>query len=461
MSAFLRRQAMGVYQLVTDRRILERLDELKCTQRWSRDKLLALQRDKLYRLLGYAYQRVPYYRRIFDQVNFRPDEVLTDLTSLHKLPLLTKAIIRENFDDMMTTENKRRARMSRLTTGGSTGHPLIFMQDSDFRDYVTADIHRHLEWAGWQFGQLHAYIWGTSFETSSSQSLRTRLIDWVLNRFLTNAYVLSEESMGVFAHRVRRQRPRILFGYASSLYRFAQFAREKDFDDITFDGIFSSAEVLYPDQRQFIEETFRCKMFNRYGTRDLGGVACECGSHTGLHVSIENVYVEILSDLDSNESVPTGKTGHLIVTNLNNYGFPFIRYSIEDMGAWSTIDYCPCGLELPLMDLVQGRSIDMFKTKRGHAVWGGFASPLFALEGIKQFQVVQKSLDLIIVRIVKDGDLKQSQLDTIERTVKIALGDNVAIKFEFPNEIPVLDSGKYRYTISEIARQLPPPPIAR
>ncbi|GAB4534169.1 MAG: phenylacetate--CoA ligase family protein [Anaerolineae bacterium] len=448
MNAFIRRQVMTGYQLVTNRRVLDRLDELNRTQWWSRDQLLDLQRDKLHRLLVNAYQYVPYYRRTFDEAGFQPDQVLSDLSSLRKLPILTKAIIRKNFDEMLTRDEKRRATMSRLTTGGSTGHPLVFMQDSNFRDYVTADIHRHLGWAGWQFGQRHAYIWGANFEVSTSQSLRTRLMDWVLNRFLTNAYVLSEESMMAFADRVRRDQPVILFGYASSIYRFAQFVREKGYEGITFKGIFSSAEVLYPGQRQFIEETFRCKMFNRYGTRDLGGVACECDAHTGLHASVENNYIEILKD---GEPAQPGEAGDLIVTNLNNYGMPFIRYAIEDVGAWSPIDHCPCGREAPLMEVVQGRQIDMFKTRDGRTVWGGFASPLFGMDGVKQFQLVQKSLDLVVARIVKDGELDEAKMAEIERTVHIALGDHVQVNFEFVDEIPVLGSGKHRYAISELS----------
>jgi phenylacetate-CoA ligase len=340
--------------------------------------------------------------------------------------------------------------MSSLTTGGSTGHPLIFMQDSNFRDYVTADIHRHLGWAGWELGQIHAYIWGANFEVQASQTIRTRLMNWVLNRFVTNAYVLSDESMGAFAAQVGRHRPRILFGYPSSVYRFAEFARDHGLGDIKFEAMFSSAEVLFPGQREFIERIFGGKMFDRYGTRELGGISCECPAHTGLHVSIDNNYIEIIRDLDSNEPTQPGEAGHVIVTNLNNYGMPFIRYSVEDMGTWSTLEQCPCGRELPLMDLVQGRRIDMFRTKDGRSVWGGFASPLFGMEGVERFQLVQKSVDLVVARIVRDGDLDQVGLDTIERTVKIALGDEVEVRFEFPDHIPVLDSGKYRYAISEI-----------
>lgn len=449
MNAFPRRQVIQFYQKVSGRCILERLDELNRTQWLSKDELLSLQRRKLQRLLEHAYQHVPYYQCLFDRVGFRPAEVQTDLTSLHKIPVLTKAIIRQNTDDLLTTDPQHRKELSQLTTGGSTGHPLVFMQDNSFRDYVTADIHRHLGWAGWQLGQVHAYIWGASFELKTSQSLRTRLMDWALNRFVTNAYVLSNESMSAFAAQVRQRGPRILFGYPSSLYRFAEFVHERGLDDITFDAIFASAEVLYPAQREFIEKVFAGKMFNRYGTRELGGLGCECEAHTGMHASIENVYIEILRD---GQPAPAGEAGDIIVTNLNNYGMPFIRYSIEDTGAWRAQDDCPCGRALPMMELVMGRQVDMFQTRDGRLVWGGFVSPMFGMSGVKRFQLVQKSLDRVVARIVKDDELDPARLAEIERNVKIALGDHVVVDFEFPDEIAVYDSGKYRYAISELTQ---------
>jgi phenylacetate-CoA ligase len=449
----LRRSGLNLYELVTGRRFLEALDELNRSQWLTRKELVILQQEKIHRLLAYAYQHVPYYRCLFDQYGLSPGDVLTDLSKLKKLPLLTKAIIRENFDHMLTTEHKRRVRMDQLTTGGSTGHPLVFMQDTSFRDFVTADIYRHLGWAGWQLGQAHAYIWGANFEIATSQTLRFKLMNWVLNRFVTNAYVLSEESMDAFTAQVRRRRPRILFGYPSSLHRFAEFVRERRYDDVKFESIFASAEVLYPAQRQCIEEVLGGKMFNRYGTRELGGIACECNAHTALHASVEDNYIEVLRGLDSQEPAQAGEAGHIIVTNLNNYGMPFIRYCVEDRGAWSTSDQCPCGRELPLMDLTHGRQIDMFKTRDGRDVWGGFASPLFGLRRVKQFQLVQKTVDLVVVRIVKEGELDVTELDKIERTVHIALGNHVKVEFEFLDEIPLLDSGKHRYTISEVVER--------
>src|SRR6185503_6255376 len=110
------------------------------------------------------------------------------------------------------------------------------------------------------------------------------------NRFVTNAYILSEEKMHAFAAQAIRRRPRLLFGYASSLYRFAQFVGDHPQYKLDFVGsVFSTSEVLYPNQRQLIAVTFNCTVFNRYATRELGALACECPAHTGLHVSVENV----------------------------------------------------------------------------------------------------------------------------------------------------------------------------
>jgi len=138
-AALLHRSVLRAHELFTGRHILDRLEGLLQTQWLDRDALMALQRAKLQRVIDYAYQYVPYYQRTFDATGFSPDELREDLDALRKLPALTKAIIRDNFSDMMTTEPQRRQKLSRLATSGSTGHSLVFMQDSDFRDCVTAD----------------------------------------------------------------------------------------------------------------------------------------------------------------------------------------------------------------------------------------------------------------------------------------------------------------------------------
>ena len=104
-----------------------------------------------------------------------------------------------------------------------------------------------------------------------------------------------------------------------------------------------------------------------------------------------------------------------------------------------------------MMDLRLARNIDTFKTRDGRVLYGGFAHKVFG-DGIKRYQLVQKSLDHVVARIVRDENLDEAKLAKIEHNLKLALGEQVTVTFEFPEDIPVYDSGKYRYVISEIDR---------
>jgi phenylacetate-CoA ligase len=449
MNGSLSRIILKLHGRTTDRHILTRLEELNRTQWLSQDELMALQSAKLIRLLEYAYQYVPYYRRTFDEIGFQPDDARRDLTNLNKIPILNKEIVRKNFGELLTTEPERRKRLSKHTTSGSTGKPLIFMQDNDFRDANTADIQRHLGWAGLNVGDLHVLIWGASIKPTFREMIRTKMIDKVLNRFQINAFLMTNGSMAIFAERILHQKPRILFGYATSIYRFAQFVRQSPYSEMKFDGVFTTAETLLQPMRKVIEETFQCSVFNRYGTLELGGIACECEAHGGMHISVENIFIEILHD-----SLPAspGEMGDVIVTNLNNLGMPFIRYNIGDVSALYPEENCPCGRSSPMLNMVEGRITEMFQTRDGRKIRAAFSGGFSCLAHptIKQFRVIQKSLDRIVMQLVQDGEVPQSVLDKISQGIHAVFGENVEVDFEFLDEIPHLPSGKHQYAISEL-----------
>jgi phenylacetate-CoA ligase len=442
---------LRLYEISTGRHILALLEELNRIQWLSRDELLARQRDKLISLVEYADRYVPYYQRVFKEVGFRPDDLRQDLSTLNKIPILNKPTIRKNWDDLLTTEPERRRSMSKLNTSGSTGEPLLFMQDGYFQDYVTAETQHHMSWLGWKLGDNHAWIYIAPTRPSLREKARVEIADWAWNRFQLNACSMTEESMTTFARRLRRQKTKLLWCCTSSLYHFAQYIRTSPYRDITFDGIFTTAEVLLPAVRQFIEETFRCRVFNRYGTMELGGVACECQAHTGYHICADSNYIEIL-----HRGLPAKpeELGPIIVTNLNNRAMPFIRYSIGDVGAWTAAENCPCGRSAPMLSAIEGRITEMFQTRDGRYVRAAFSGGFRCLAhpAIKQFQIIQKSLDKIVVRLVPDGEIPQSVLDEITQTVQATFGRNVMVDFEFPTEIAPLPSGKHQYAISELNR---------
>ena len=451
MNSSISRVTLQLHEILTGRHILARLDELNQHQWLSRDELNAIQHTKLLHLLEYAYLYVPYYRRTFDEASFQPNDLKSDLTNINNIPILTKEIIRKNFSELLTTESGRRKRLYKFSTSGSTGQPLLFMRDSDFRDTVTAEIQHHIGWAGGKLGDLHAFIWGAPNRPNLREKLRNQTIDIVWNRFQLDAFSINEDAMTAFAERLHRQKVKILFGYPSSIYHFARFIRSSPYQGIIFESIISSAEVLIPSEREFIEETFRCRMFNRYGSSELGGLACECQEHNGYHANTESNYIEIM-----NNGLPTmpDEVGDIVVTNLNNLGMPFIRYSLGDTAAWTSDDNCPCGRASPMLNTIEGRICDLFMTRDGRTIYTHFSREFRCLThpAINQFQVVQKSLDKMIVRLVLDDELPQSKLDEISQVFRDIFGENVTVEFEFPNEIPPLPSGKHQYAISEVKR---------
>ncbi len=425
------------------------LNQLGKNQWLSAAQLLHLQHQKVQNLLDYAYQHVPYYHKLFDQVNFHPSDFAKDPALFQKIPPLTKTLIRENRDELMTTQEARRRTLIRNKTSGSSGEPLSFLQDEACVDAVNAHMYHHMQQTGWQLGQAQAWIWGNILAGIDAEpaTLKQKVRDWLVGQISLNTYTLNPETMTLFAAQLSKLPGAVLYSYASCAYQFAKFVKENNLaSKIKLTAVLTSAEVLYSAQRELIEVVFNCPLFNIYGSEETGPMAGECELHEGLHINIENSYIEIVR---AGQSVPDGEEGEVLVTNLNSQAFPFIRYQLQDWVSKSTAP-CHCGRGLPLLNVIHGRQVDLFKSRQGKMTWGGFGGRMLAIDEVQRYQYIQKSYDLIIARIVQNKPIPPEKLAHIQKAAKIALGDNVEVKFEFVDDIPRQKSGKHRYFISEL-----------
>lgn len=446
MTLLPRRPFLRAYQVTSGRRLLTAFDQLNHSQWWTQNELLDLQQQKLHRLLTHAARRVPYYRRLFRQAGFTPDSVLHNPEAIREIPLLTKAQVRDHFDDLRTGGPPGKQSRS-LQTSGSSGTPLEFLQDSNCRDFVTAEILRHLGWAGWRLNDGCAFLLGARAHEPQDSSLRSRLMDWVLNRFVMNANTLSHQRLASFTDQVRRRRPRFLFAYPWSAIQFAEHVRDVGMEDIRFESVILGGETLQPFHRQKIEKTFSCRVFDRYGASETGGLACECQAHEGLHVGLENIHLEILV---GDRPAEPGESGEVVVTNLNNHVMPFIRYRLEDLAAWRPPALCPCGRSHPRLRMVRGRQIDLLRTRDGQVVWGELTESLGQVHGIRRFQLIQRTYDQLVARLVMDRDLAEGDKSMIKEAAQRTLGNQATVSFEFPVEIQPEPSGKYRYQVCDL-----------
>jgi len=421
---------------------------LEESQWWSLEKINELQWQKMKNLLSHAYQNVVYYKNVFDKIGLKPEDV-TSFEEWKKLPFLEKNDIRGNLE-MLIAGNYKKEDLLKNGSGGSTGSPVMFYEDKNKTDWRLAAPLRHNRWCGWDIGERIGWIWGAPRDLVEFGNLKAKLRNLILDRLLImNAYELKNEDMYRFAGKLKKYQPTMILAYANALYLFAKFLKDKEIEGIKPVGIIATGEVLYPERRELIESVFKCKVFNRYGSREVGLVASECLEHNGMHINAEDVFVEFVKK----DGTPAmhGEMGEIVVTDLCNYATPLIRYKIGDVGS-SSGAICPCGRNLPLMEMVEGRTSDFIVTPENKFISGPGLSPLIMdLTGIKQVQFVQKEKGMVTIKTVKDISFQEEDAERLRSRLQKYTGKTMQIVFEFVDEIPKQQSGKCQLIVSEVS----------
>jgi phenylacetate-CoA ligase len=363
---------------------------------------------------------------------------------------LTKDTIRNNFEQLKSEDLAKR-QWEFNTSGGSTGEPIKLIQDQDYFERAIAISRLYCKWIGREIGEPEVCLWGSERELfQNSMGWKAFFSNQLTNTTYLNAFRMSPQKMREFVDVLNSKRPKLIVAYAQAIYELAKFAEEERLSVVPQKAIITSAGTLYAFMREKIESIFQCRVFNRYGSREVGDVACERPGFEGLWVAPWGSYVEIVDDDD--HPVPPGVEGNILVTSLINYAMPLIRYKIGDRGVLAAESQSLKTVQI--LHKVSGRITDNFKTRTGKIVPGEYFIHLLGVvlnnEDIKKFQIIQKSYDLILLKIVKTD--KNSELDTsrIVEKINLVMNENYVINVEFVDDIPPVSSGKYRYTISEV-----------
>jgi phenylacetate-CoA ligase len=258
--------------------------------------------------------------------------------------------------------------------------------------------------------------------------------------------------MDAYIETIQKFKPRLLVAYPGPLEAFSTYCQARDVRFESLVGIVSSAESLWPNQRKVIEDSLGVRIFDRYGSREVAQVASECGAHDGYHVSADCHLVEIV-DEDGNPCQP-GIEGKILVTDLNNFGMPFIRYEIGDRGIWRNQEPCSCGRGFPRLEKVTGRTLDVVRTPDGGQIGGTFWTLLLrSRPGFRQFQVIQNSIDGVVVEFVADYDIAADTLQYFSRKIREHTGNAFSVRFKRVSTIKLTKSGKQRIVVSNVHAQ--------
>lgn len=420
------------------------LEELKASQRLPVQELRGLQEEKLKKLLLFSVEQVPAYGQLADlksEIEEDPSKALL------KFPVLEKAAFKQASDSYVAN-NAVKGQLIPNTTGGSSGEPTHFYIDRVTVEHFEAARWRGLSWSGISPGSRSVMIWGNPFELSKAQEKNYyRKERYMKNRIIIPAYGLKPQAMDDYVKEIEKYRPEYFYGYASALAVFSKLLLDQG-KSLSFvpKAVVSTSESLYPFQRELIQKAFGCAVINEYGARDGGILAYEC-PQGHLHISCENAYVEVVDPI-TKLPVQQGERGLILVTDLNNYSMPRLRYALGDTVSLSE-ETCSCGLTLPIMNSVEGREDDTFVTTEGGYVHGvAFNNIIKRSLGVTKFQIVQLSPELAELSLVTaDGTDREPQgFDGIMADIQ-ALLPGTEIRVKYVADIPVTNSGKYRYAI--------------
>lgn len=418
---------------------------LEQSQWYSPDELAALQLQRLQGLLREAYDMTGYYRRVMDAAGIEPSDIRT-LDDLVRLPFLTKALIRENTEDLKARDA---AGLARFNTGGSSGEPLIFFIGSERVSHDVAAKWRATRWWGVDIGDPEVVIWGSPVELGAQDRIRVWR-DRLLRSHLIPAFEMSKENLDHFVAQIRRLKPAMLFGYPSSLSVIARHAESQGIamDKLGTRVAFVTSERLYDQQKADIERVFGCPVANGYGGRDAGFIAHQC-PEGGMHITAEDIIVEIVDG--DGRVLPPGEAGEVVVTHLATRDFPFIRYRTGDVAVRDD-QPCRCGRGLPLLKEIHGRTTDFIVAADGTLMHGlALIYVLREQPEIAAFKIVQESLALTRILIVPGEGYGPAVESTIRAGIRKRLGESVGVQVETVAEIPREKSGKFRYVVSKVA----------
>jgi len=402
----------------------------------------------LIKLLTHCKKFVPYYTNI---INKTGDSFAEDPEEyMRHFPILTKEIIRSRFEDLKSSDLERR-KWFLNTSGGSTGEPVRFIQDWEYAARSGAISLLFSKLIGREIGESAVQIWGSERDIIDGEERYTaRLINKITNTVFVNAFCLTPQRLREFIAQINAKPPKLIVSYTKLMYEIAMFAEREGLKVMPQAAVITTAEKLFPFMRNKIQEIFGCNVYNRYGSREVGDIACERPGLRGLWVAPWGNYVEIVDS--EGKPVPNNTEGEILVTSLTNYAMPLVRYQIGDRGIISFSENNGKDKNRKVLREVLGRISDTFKNKNGTLIDPGYFEYLLYFKNwILNFQVIQKDYSSIIFKIVKSKtDPHPDEIKKIVKKTKLIMGDDCKVEFDFVDQIEYSGSGKYRFTISEI-----------
>jgi phenylacetate-CoA ligase len=417
---------------------------VKESQYWNEEEIKAWQNEKLQKIVEHAYYNVPYYKKLFSDLNLKPGDIQTT-TDLKKLPVIHRKDLQQNYSQLIALNYKQYKPQFR-STGGTTGEPVKYLSDLNTWSLHWAMKFRAWERSGYKIGDKVAVMGGASVIPEKKPGLRRIVWNRLNNLYPMPTSHMNDSILSEFARTISTKNIRCLRGYPSSIAVFARYCSGNNIK-LDIPHIITTAELLQPTYKNEIKKAFDPVLIDSYGCADGGGNANTCAAENGFHVSMESAVWEVCTA--TGEPARTGEEGELTLTSLTNYAMPLLRYQPGDVIENSfNYDRCDCGCTLPRIKKIIGKTTDILHFKNGITLAGPAFPQLFRKFPIIQWQMIQNDMTSVDVNIIPSRNYNQTHENEISRLLQYHCGGGVTVRIHKVDEIPVPQSGKQRVIIN-------------
>lgn len=389
------------------------------------------QMEDLFKHLNWVMKHSNYFKKL----NIEKSDIPLNL--LKKFPLLTKDIL-QNHTDLILTEPRNR--LICTSTSGSTGIQTNIYINKEEQSFIRALQTTWWRWAGYQIGKP---IFQTGLATQ--RSFEKRLKDFFFRTHYQFAFGLTEANTEKGLVWARKTKP-FLGGYASSLYVLSELSENKE---IKMKSAVSWGDKLFDHYKKNIERVFGCKVYETYGTGE--GLMLGAQKDLDYLYIMDPFFIVELLDNEGNE-VKDGEIGNVVVTSLIHKSMPLIRYKVGDLAIKLPKEHYPKqkDLGLSLFQKIIGRETDILETPLGKKlIVHSFTGIFEYYPEIRQFQVIQRTKDLLIIRYIVGANFKSVVLDKIKNQLDTLAEESLKIEFVKVDEILPSKSGKPQIVIKE------------
>ncbi len=417
------------------------LEWLEKSQWWSKSEIENYQNEQLSKLVKHAYDTVPYYNKIFKKNKLKHSDIKTK-KDLYKIPILTKEIVRENWKQLISDGYKKKE-LILIHTSGSTGKALEFYLTREALQFQWAVWWRFRKRFGINLGEPHCNFTGKIAVPLNQKKPPFWRHNKPLNQYVINMHHIIPQNIKSIVNFLNSKKFKFYSGYPSIIYNLCTLIDEGKLSiSSPPEFVFTGAENLLENQRRIMQHVLGCVVTDQYGFAEGCGNASRC-EYDLFHEDFEFGILECFEE-ESSES--NTKSGKIIATGFANYGMPFIRYEVGDVGTFVK-GYCKCGRESQILKYIDGRNEDYVLTPEGRRI-RRFGYIFKNTKNVKEAQIIQQKLGEIIIKIVKRENYSLKDEKQVKSEISKWISPKLEVEFEYLNEIPRDTSGKFRAVVS-------------